>query len=422
MRAPLTAMAGLAAAAVFGSGCGDPARGNLEVNWTFAGNSCLAAGVQTIQVDIAHELLTPNQFSCQLGGGTIAGGANLGTYLAGQYSLTISGLGADGAVLYQTQQDIAIHRGDNVLDIDVQRVPGGSISLNWTFGGLTCARAGVTSVRMSVDGALTTDQAGNLDVACSANGADGTSISPLAPGRHRIDLVGLKSGVRSYWLQHVQVSVADRVDTSARVDLPVGQPTSATADVTWDALLGRGGFALGTQGAMTCAEAQVDVVSIAVDPNLDGTGGTLAGEVACRDTGGVEGAQVSTIPAGMHSFAISGIRGSTVVYQTRHPASARFESGLLSNVDVDAAAVGSAGGEATLSWAFGTASPPCPVAYTLTDASGNKQSGSMCGQSLRVAGVSGLWGIDATAGAFQAHILCGVPNQTTTSWIIPFSK
>ena len=227
MRAPLTAMAGLAAAAVFGSGCGDPARGNLEVNWTFAGNSCLAAGVQTIQVDIAHELLTPNQFSCQLGGGTIAGGANLGTYLAGQYSLTISGLGADGAVLYQTQQDIAIHRGDNVLDIDVQKVPGGSISLNWTFGGLTCARAGVTSVRMSVDGALITDQAGNLDVACSANGADGTSISPLAPGRHRIDLVGLKSGVRSYWLQNVQVSVADRVDTSARVDLPVGQPTSS---------------------------------------------------------------------------------------------------------------------------------------------------------------------------------------------------
>ena len=199
--------------------------------------------------------------------------------------------------------------------------------------------------------------------------------------------------------------MADRVDTSARVDLPVGQPTSATADVSWDALLSGGGFALGTQGAMTCAEAQVDVVSIAVDPNLDGTGGTLAGEVACRDTGGVEGAQVSTIPAGMHSFAISGVRGSTVVYQTRHPASARFEPGLLSNVDVDADAVGSAGGEATLSWDFGTASPPCPVAYTLTDANGNKQSGSMCGQSLRVAGVSGLWGIDATAGAFQAHIL-----------------
>jgi hypothetical protein len=62
MRAPLTAMAGLAAVVVLGSGCGDPARGNLDVNWTFAGKSCLAAGVHTIQVDIAHELLNPNQF------------------------------------------------------------------------------------------------------------------------------------------------------------------------------------------------------------------------------------------------------------------------------------------------------------------------------------------------------------------------
>src|SRR6267143_5032054 len=105
MRAPRTAMAALAAAAAFGSGCGDPARGHLQVDWTFAGNSCLAAGVHTIQVDIAHELLTPNQFSCDLGGGSIAAGANLGTYLAGRYTLTISGLGADGVLLYQTQQD-----------------------------------------------------------------------------------------------------------------------------------------------------------------------------------------------------------------------------------------------------------------------------------------------------------------------------
>jgi hypothetical protein len=414
-------MAGLAAVVVLGSGCGDPARGNLDVNWTFAGKSCLAAGVHTIQVDIAHELLNPNQFSCDLGGGTIAGGANLGTYLAGRYTLTISGLDANGVVLYQTQQDITVQRGDNVLQIDVPSVPGGSVSLNWTFGGLTCAQAGVTSVRMSVDGALIMDQAGSLDVACSANGIAGTSISPLAPGNHRIDLVGLRSGVRSYWLQNLQVSVADRRDTSAHVDLPVGQPTSATADVSWDAILSAGGFAPGTQGALTCAEAQVDVVSIALDPNLDGSGGTFAGQVAC-DTAGVEGAPVSPIPAGTHSFAISGIRGSTVVYQTRRPASALFEPGLLSNVDVAADAVGSAVGQATLTWDFGTMSSPCPVAYTLTDPNGKKQTASVCGPSVLVAGVSGLWSIDATAGAFQAHILFAVPNQSSASWKIPFTK
>jgi hypothetical protein len=424
MRAPLTAMAGLAAVAALGSGCGDPARGNLRVDWTFGGQSCQAAGVHTIQVDIAHELLTPNQFSCDLGGGAIAAGANLGTYLAGRYTLTVTGLAADGAVLYQSHQDIAVQRGDTVIQIDVQRVPGGSISLNWTFGGLTCAQARVTSVRMSVDGVLITDQAGSVDVACSAGGIDGTSISPLAPGSHRIDLVGVRGAQPSYWLPNVQATVTDRADTNVRVNLPLSQPTFATADLSWDALASGGGFALGTLGAMTCAEAQVDVVSISLDPNPNGSGGTPAGEVAC-DTGGVEGAQVAPIPAGTHTFAISGIRGSTVVYRTLHPASARFELGLLSNVDVDADAVGSGIGAATLNWDFSAVGAACPVAYTLTKPSGAKETGSTgCGTgSVLLSGaVAGLWGIDATAGAFQAHILFAVPNESSASWKIPFSR
>jgi hypothetical protein len=434
MRAPLTAMAGLAAVAALGSGCGDPARGNLDLKWTFGGQSCLAAGVHTIQVDIAHELLTPNQFSCDLGGGAIAAGANLGTYLAGRYTLTISGLAADGAILYQTQQDVAVQRGDNVIQIDVQRVPGGSISLNWTFGGRTCAQAGVTSVRISVDGVLITDQAGNVDVACSAGGVDGTSISPLSPGVHRVDLVGIRSGQPSYALPNVQVSVADRMDTNVRVDLPPAQPTFATADVSWDALASGGGFVLGKQGAMTCDEAQVDVVRIALDPNLDGTGGTVLAEVACR-TNGVEGAQVSPIPAGSHSFAITGIRNlpvPTLVYQTKHPPSARFELGLLSNVDVAADPVGSGLGSATLNWDFTGLTAACPVTYTLTDPSGGKTIGSAsCDpsrpgtpQNTQLFSVaSGLWSVDAAAGAFQSHVLFAVPNQSSAPpWKIPFSR
>jgi hypothetical protein len=424
MRAPLTAMAALSVAAAFGSGCGDPARGHLQVNWTFAGNSCLAAGVKTIQVDIAHELLSPNQFSCDLGSSGIAGGADLGTYLVGQYTLTISGLDVDGVVLYQTQQVVSVQRGENVLPIDVPKVPGGSISVNWTFGSLSCAQAGVTSVRMSLDGALIKDQAGSVDIPCRSNGSDGTSISPVAPGRHRLDLVGMKGAVPSYWLPAVQVSVTDGVDAQVNVDLPVGQPASATADVSWDALLSAGGFAPGLQGAMTCSEAQVDVVRIALDPNADGSGGTLLGDFAC-DTGGTQGTQLS-VPAGNHSFAIAGIRGSTIVYQTTHPASAQFVLGLVSNVDVDADPVGSGlGNTVTLSWDFSPSSPACPVTYTLTDPSGAKQTGSTpCGTNgVQLAGAkSGLWSVDATAGTFRAQILFGVPNQASASWNIPFAK
>jgi len=420
-------MAGLAAVVVLGSGCGDPARGNLDVNWTFAGKSCLAAGVHTIQVDIAHELLNPNQFSCDLGGGTIAGGANLGTYLAGRYTLTISGLDANGVVLYQTQQDITVQRGDNVLQIDVPSVPGGSVSLNWTFGGLTCAQAGVTSVRISVDGVLITDQAGSVDVACSSGGVEGTSISPLSPGSHRIDLVGVRGAQPSYSRQNVQVTVADRADTKAVVDLPPAQPTFATADVSWDALASGGGFAPGAQGAMTCAEAQVDVVRIFVDPNSNGSGGTFAGEVAC-DSSGVQGAQVSPIPAGNHTFSISGIRntilGPTLMYQTLHPASVRFEVGLLSNVDVDADPVPPVQGSALLNWDFGGAACPGNVAYTLTDPTGIKQSftATACQTATLSAVTSGLWSVEAFSGSFHSNVLFAVPNQSSTSWLIPFSR
>jgi hypothetical protein len=428
MRAPLTTMAVLAAVAALGSGCGDPARGNLQVNWTFAGQTCLAAGVHTIQVDVAHELLNPNQFSCDLGGGTIAAGADLGAFLAGRYTVTISGLDADGAVTYQTTQDITVQRGDNVLPIDVQRVPGGSASLDWKFGGLTCAQASVTSVRISVDGVVITDQAGSADVACSSGGVDGTSISPLAPGAHRIDLVGIRGGQASYLLQNVQVSVVDQQDTNVQVNLQPAQPTFATADVSWDALLSAGGFALGSLGAMTCSEAQVDVVRVSLDPNSNGTGGTSVAEVACADTNGVEGVQVSPIPAGIHTFSISGIRnapaGPTLVYQTTHPASARFEVGLLSNVDVDADPVPPAQGSAVLNWDFAGAACPGNVAYTLTDPTGLKRSATVtsCQAVSLSAEKSGLWSVDAFSGSFHSNVFFAVPNQSSASWLIPFTR
>jgi len=279
-------------------------------------------------------------------------------------------------------------------------------------------------VRMSLDGALITDQGGSVDIPCRSNGSDGTSISPVDPGSHRLDLVGMRSGVPSYWLPAAQVSVSDGVDTTVNVNLPVGQPASATADVSWDALASGGGFALGAEGAMTCSEAQVDVVRIALDPNTDGTGGMLLGDFACA-AGDIEGTQLS-VPAGTHSFSISGIRGSTIVYQTTHPASARFELGLLSNVDVDAAPVGSGlGVNVMLSWDFSPSSAACPVSYTLTDPSGAKQMGSTsCGTNgVQLAGPrSGLWSVDATAGSFRAQVLFGVPNQSSASWNIPFSK
>jgi len=326
MRAPLSAMAGLAALAALSSGCGDPRRADVQVFWTFAGQTCQQAGVHIVQVDIANELLTPNQFFCtDPKDGSLRVGADLGPFLLGTYQVTLTAFDTNGFTRFESSQTFTV-QGDTELHVDVQPV--------------------------------------------------------------------------------------------------------ATADVSWDALTSAGGFALGAQGAMTCAEAQVDTVRIMLDPNPDGTGGTAAGEVACN-TNGVEGAQAAPMPTGTHSFAISGIRntpaGPRLVYQTTRPASGRFDPGLITLIDVDADPVGSGRGSATLTWDFSAAGgSACPITYTLTDPSGvvqAAQTASDCTGTLLVPSVAaGLWGIDAIAGAFHSHVLFAVPNQASASWKIPFSR
>jgi hypothetical protein len=435
MRLEYPALSGVAAAlAVAATGCGDPKRGDVEVNWTFAGQNCVQAGVHVIQIDVANELLTPNRYFCtDPADGSVRTGAVLESFLPGTYRITITGLDRSEAILYQTTQDFTVHFGNNVVPIDVQALPSASISLDWSFGGQTCAEAGVTVVHVGIDGVVVTDaQTGSTDLPCTAGGIDGTQITELTPGTHRLALVGLRGGQPSYWLQSLTATLAAKADALVRVDLPAGTPTFATADVAWDALQSGGGFALGAQGAMTCSEAQVDTVSIRLDPNPDGTAGILLNDVPCAtfDAGGNEfdGALVSPISAGTHTFAIDGIRntaaGPVIVYATRRPVSARFEVGLVSNVDVVADPIGSARGNATLVWDFGTSSPVCPISVTLTDPSGNRQATQTvgCGDFPLPNIASGLWGIDAAAGAFQAHVLFGVPNQSSAAWQISFTR
>jgi hypothetical protein len=198
--------------------------------------------------------------------------------------------------------------------------------------------------------------------------------------------------------------------------------------VSWDALTTTtGGFALGFNGAMTCAEAQVDVVRIFVD-------GTSAGDVAC-DTNGVEGALISPLTAGNHSFSISGFRnasgGLQLVYQTTQPVSAPFQIGAITAVDVNADPVGIAFGSATLQWDLSGPGAACSgnVMYTLTNPAGVVTSppSSPCGQTVPLGTVpSGLWRVTGSANSGTLHVdaVFGVPNQVNPpgpTWLIPFT-
>jgi hypothetical protein len=88
-----------------------------------------------------------------------------------------------------------------------------------------------------------------------------------------------------------------------------------------------------------CATANVQQVTIFVDPNPDGTGGTSAGTVACS-TMGTQGASIAPLTPGTHTFAISGLRqmsdGLHLVYRTHTPVSAFFQQSAITDVAVSA--------------------------------------------------------------------------------------
>jgi hypothetical protein len=320
-RLLMVGMLSLAAAA-----CG-PSRAEVEVDWTFGGLSCANAGVETIQFAIAGEVLSPDHFSCAQAGT----GASLGSFLDGNYQLTVSGFDANGNLLYQTTQTIQV-RGSrlNRFPVDLPQVAQvtGDVTLHWTFGGKSCAAAGIQVVHVSVDNQVITGANNSADLPCTSAGIDGTTITPLSQGQHSFDIVGVDgTGNSKFALNGFLVSVVAGQNTIASPDLPPAAPTTASANLTW------------TFDGKSCAAATVDHVQIFVDPDASGNGGVSAGTVPCN-TAGTDGAAVDGLTRGTHSFAIQGIRtlvdGPHLIYRTHNPPSRFFEIGLITDVAVSA--------------------------------------------------------------------------------------
>src|SRR5438552_7970963 len=225
MRRLLLLAAGLVAA----TACA-PTRVPVEVDWTFGGKSCADAGVATIQIDMDGEVLSPNQFTCS----QPVTGVNLAAFLIGPYTVTVTGFDADGNVIYQTTQGIQVRnsRDTNVFVIDAAPTTG-TATLHWTFGGKSCAAAGVSGVQISVDDKVITDAGG---FPCSnPNDAgvlvDGSTIGPLSPGNHTFALAAHGSNGAYYAVDNVAISVVAGADTAVSVNVPVATASTASADV-----------------------------------------------------------------------------------------------------------------------------------------------------------------------------------------------
>jgi hypothetical protein len=420
--AAVAAVLGLAAS----WGCSDPGRADLAVQWTFGGVSCDQAGIATIHVEIAGELLTPSDFACKEPGGIVTG-AQLGRFLYGNYSITVIGYDAAGAEVGRASQSFTVHSGKNVVDVDVPLPPEGSVTLTWDFAGQNCAQAGISSVRVDTDGFIIFNQNGAIDLPCTEAGVDGIHLSGMTPGPHVFDVVALRGSTPSFYLQDVTATVVASQDTPLPVSLQAGPVPAPIADVYWS-------FAGGIYGGMFCDEAQVDTVRLYLDPAGNGSGGTLVGEFPCTQNQ-VDGVSVTNLSVGTHTFAATGLRSGRIVYQSLRSAGNQFfVAGLHASVDLNVDAIGSGTGSATLQWDFSAVGGACQgtINWKLIDPTGGTQSGtascsSSTGLLVPSGSIAGVWEIAASATAsgspVSAVFLFGVPNAASAPPVaISFSK
>ncbi len=197
----------LAAAAA----CGGPSRSDLIIDWTFEGKSCADAGVAEIHFAIANEVLSPDRFTCD----QAAGGVDLGSFLVGDYQLTITGFDGAGVQTHQVVQTLQVRGrsgGRDEIAVDVPRVANSTTAdLTWTFSpGPDCATANVQQVTIYID--PNPDGTGGTNagtVACSTMGTQGASIAPLTSGTHTFAIVGLRSlsnGLTPVYRTHTPVA------------------------------------------------------------------------------------------------------------------------------------------------------------------------------------------------------------------------
>jgi hypothetical protein len=232
MRAAQTAMLGFAALALVA--CGDPRRGEVIVNWTFAGQDCRQAGVHTIRFDIPGEVLTPNEYPCVNADNSVNTGAHLGFYFFNTYTLTVTGFDVDDTATYRGSQTFTVN-GDVVLNLDLQQLPStvATADVSWDAlvstggfapganGAMTCSEAQVDTVRILVDGV----SAG--DVACDTGGVEGALVAPLTAGNHSFVISGFRnvSGMSTLVYQ-----------TSTAVVAPFQIGATTNVDVTADSV------------------------------------------------------------------------------------------------------------------------------------------------------------------------------------------
>jgi hypothetical protein len=292
----------------------------VEVDWTFGGKACTDAGVANIQIDIDGEVLTPNKFTCL----EASQGADLGTFVTGPYTVTVTGFDAAGNVVFQSTRVVQVRDiGKNLIPFDAAPTTG-TATLHWTFAGKTCDAAGVSTVRVSVDDQVITDAQNNPALPCKGATLEGTTIGPLLPGSHTFAVAAHGSSA-DYALSNLNATVTVGQDTPVAADLQKATPTTASAQVRWNF----------QPGAKSCADVGADHLYIVFYPNADLSAGTVVADTACAGLGGAPVTElIVDVRDGNHAFGVRATKQNQLIAYTHHPVATLFAAPFTTAVDV----------------------------------------------------------------------------------------
>lgn len=199
--------------------------GDVTFTWTFSGQSCAQAGVNTVAISIPGQTLANGGvFACLSNNYP---GIVLQNFRAGSYSYTIEGRGFANELRYQRTGSFVID-GNVTESVDLLPVSTGANTyayLTWTFppnslsSNPDCTQAGVTDVMISIDGAAETQ------LSCAAGfNTTGVQTPMLAAGTHTISLRAVNSTGYEYYgkVSTLTTSSAGPVSAAYSLDWTVG--------------------------------------------------------------------------------------------------------------------------------------------------------------------------------------------------------
>ncbi|HVE84057.1 MAG TPA: hypothetical protein VND93_14470 [Myxococcales bacterium] len=200
--------------------------GDVTFSWTFLGQACSTAGVDSVHISIPGETLDNNgYYSCISNGYP---GIVLHDFAGGQYTYSIEGLDPGGYTIYTATGDFTID-GDvlETVDLTPYGQPASYGLVAWRFpDDRTCAQAdtpqgyfgGVASVDITMEGSTIRVSCASGSVAASSPGVQSQLV---APGTHDVTVTALSSS------NYPLFTYSGTMTTYA------GNPVSNTVDLQW---------------------------------------------------------------------------------------------------------------------------------------------------------------------------------------------